>query len=98
MPKRKIKNKKQKNDGLSQSILAILRKDHSQPHNYKQIAAKLGLDDPSSRNHIIKKLRALQSQGTIKEVDRGKYIITPSQNYYTGRVDIAGTWTRIYNC
>ena len=90
MPKRKIKNKKQKNDGLSQSILTILRKDHSQPHNYKQIAGKLGLDDPSSRNHIIKKLKALQSQGIIKEVDRGKYIITPSQNYYTGRVDIAG--------
>jgi ribonuclease R len=90
MPKRKIKNKKQNSDGLSQSILAILRKDHSQPHNYKQIAGKLGMDDASSRNHIIKSLKSLQVKGTIKEVERGKYIITPSQNYYTGRVDIAG--------
>ena len=90
MPKRKIKNKKQQNNGLEQSILTILRKDHSRPHNYKQIAGKLGLDDASSRNQIIKKLKALQIQGTIKEVDRGQYTIATSKNYYTGRVDIAG--------
>lgn len=90
MPKRQKKNKKQKIEGLSESILAILRKDHSKPYNYKQIAAKLGVDDPSSRNQIIKKLKAFQVQGTIQEIDRGNYIITPSQNYYTGRVDIAG--------
>ncbi len=90
MPKRKIKNKKQQNNGLEQSILTILRKDHSRPHNYKQIAGKLGLDDASSRNQIIKKLKALQIQGIIKEINRGQYIITPSKNYYTGRVDIAG--------
>ncbi|MGK0426915.1 MAG: ribonuclease R/exosome complex exonuclease DIS3/RRP44 [Ulvibacter sp.] len=90
MPKRKIKNKKQQNNGLEQSILTILRKDHSKPHNYKQIAGKLGLDDASSRNQIIKKLKALQIQGTITEVNRGQYIVSPSKNYYTGRVDIAG--------
>ena len=90
MPKRKIKNKKQQNNGLEQSILTILRKDHSRPHNYKQIAGKLGLDDASSRNQIIKKLKALQILGTIKEVDRGQYTIATSKNYYTGRVDIAG--------
>jgi ribonuclease R/exosome complex exonuclease DIS3/RRP44 len=90
MPKRIKNKKKQKNDGLSQSILAILRKDHSQAYNYKQIAGKLGLDDASSRNHIIKKLKELQVQGAIQEIERGKYILTPSKNYYTGRVDIAG--------
>ena len=91
MPKRnKKRNTKNKIEGLTQSILAILRKDHSKPHNYKQLAAKLGVDDPSSRNQIIKKLRTLQTEGTIKEIERGKFIITPSQNYYTGRVDVAG--------
>jgi len=90
MPKKKNKKNKNKIDNLSQTILQILRKDHSKPFNYKQIAAKLNLDDPSSRNQIIKKLKNLQGKGTIQEVDRGKYIITPSQNYYTGKVDIAG--------
>jgi len=87
MPK---KSKKNKVEGLSQSIITIFRKDHSQSYNYKQIASKLGVDDASSRNQIIKKLKALQIEGIIKEVERGKYIITPSKNYYTGRVDIAG--------
>jgi RNAse R (EC 3.1.-.-) len=90
MSQRKKKRRKPNTEGLTESIIAILRKDHSKPINYKQIAAKLGVDDPSSRNQIIKKLKALQSKNTIQEIERGKYILTPSQNYYTGRVDIAG--------
>ncbi|MCW9038573.1 RNB domain-containing ribonuclease, partial [Altibacter sp.] len=90
MPQKNKKRKKEKIEALTESILAILRKDHSKPYNYKQIAAKLGMDDASSRNQIIKKLKGLQGKGTIQEVERGKYIITPSQNYYTGKMDIAG--------
>jgi ribonuclease R/exosome complex exonuclease DIS3/RRP44 len=91
MPKRnKKRSNKNKIEGITQNILAILRKDHSKPQNYKEISAKLGVDDPSSRNQIIKKLRSLQTEGTIQEIERGKFIITPSQNYYTGRVDVAG--------
>ncbi len=90
MPKNKRKKKTNKIENLSQTILNILRKDHSQAFNYKQIATKLQLDDPSSRNQIVKKLKDLQGKGTIQEIERGKYILTPSQNYYTGRVDIAG--------
>ncbi len=89
MPKHKRK-KNNKIENLSQTILEILRKDHSKSYNYKQIATKLQLDDPSSRNQIVKKLKDLQGKGTIQEIERGKYILTPSQNYYTGRVDIAG--------
>ena len=90
MKRQKRRNSSNKIENLTQSILAILRKDHSNPHNYKQLASKLGVDDPSSRNQIIKKLKLLELEKTIQEVDRGKYIITPSQNYYTGRVDMAG--------
>ena len=90
MPKHKRKKKNNKIENLSQTILNILRKDHSQAFNYKQIAAKLQLDDPSSRNQIVKKLKDLQGKGSIQEIERGKYILTPSQSYYTGKVDIAG--------
>lgn len=89
MPKHK-KKKNNKIENLSQTILTILRKDHSKAYTYKEIAAKLQLDDPSSRNQIVKKLKDLQGKGTIHEIERGKYILTPSQNYYTGKVDIAG--------
>lgn len=91
MPKRKKRRRNTtKIEGLSRSILAILRKNNSQPTNYKQIAAKLGVDDPSSRNQIIKKLKELQGKGDIQEVERGKYIVSPSKNYHTGIMDITG--------
>ena len=90
MKRKKRRGSSNKSKNLTESILVILRKNHSNPYNYKQIALKLGLDDPSSRNQIIKKLKKLQVEKTIQEVERGKYILTPSQNYYTGSVDIAG--------
>ncbi len=91
MPQRnKRRNKNNKIEGLSNDILRILRKNHSEPFNYKQIAAKLGLDDPNSRNQITKKLKELQGKGDIQEIERGKYILTPSKNYYTGKMDITG--------
>ncbi len=90
MPKNKIKNKKNNNNGLEDAILKVLRKSHSEPINYKQIGAKIGKDDASSRNHITKILKSLQGKGTIQEIERGKYILAPNKNSYTGRVDIAG--------
>lgn len=90
MPRPKRKKKNNKIENLSQTILNILRKDHSQAFNHKQIAAKLQLDDPSSRNQIVKKLKKLKENGSIQEIERGRYILTPSHNYYTGKVDVAG--------
>ncbi len=91
MPNRNKRRKRNnKIEGLTTSILNILRKNNSGPSNYKQIVAKLGLDDASSRNQIIKKLKDLQGKGEIQEIERGKYIVSPSKNYYTGRMDITG--------
>jgi len=70
MKRKKRRNSSNKIENLTQSILAILRKDHSKPHNYKQLASKLGVDDPSSRNQIIKKLKLLQVEKTIQEVEK----------------------------
>jgi len=88
MAKRRKRGKKKQNENFAQHILTLLRKDHSTPFNYKQIAAKLGLDDPSSRNQIVKTLKKLQGEGAIQELERGKYVLTPSQNYVTGTMDI----------
>jgi ribonuclease R/exosome complex exonuclease DIS3/RRP44 len=89
MPKRKQRRKnKQRIENLTEAILRILRQNNSQPYNYKQIASKLGLDDASSRNQIVKKLRQLQAKGTIQEIERGNYILTPSVNYHTGVMDL----------
>ncbi|MAN58289.1 MAG: ribonuclease R [Flavobacteriaceae bacterium] len=84
----KRRRNKDKIEGLSEKILSVLRKNSSQPFNYKQIASKLGVDDASSRNQITSKLKKLVEKGSINEIERGKYILAPSKNYHTGRVDL----------
>ena len=86
--KRRNNSKNSNNTNLTQSILTVLRKQNSNPINYKQIASSLGVRDTSTRNLIIKKLKKLQLEEKIEEIDRGKYIIKASKNYYVGTADV----------
>ena len=92
------KNKKRKSShnkisNLTNTILSILKKDRTQTFNYKQIAAKLGVDDASSRNQIIKKLQQLKAKQEIEEVDRGKFRAIVNTEYYTGILDLTSKGT-----
>ena len=73
MTRKKKRKSSNKISNLTNTILSILKKDRNQTFNYKQIAAKLGVNDASSRNQIIKKLHALTAQKEIEEVERGKF-------------------------
>ena len=83
------KNNKQSVKNYSQSILTILKADRKQTFNHKQIAAKLKVNDASSRNQIIKNLHKLAGQKEIEEVERGKFQIITSTEYFIGTVDMA---------
>ena len=89
--KRKKKNNKSsgKLGNLDKKITDILRKDAGKAYNYKQIAAKLGVDDPSSRNQITKKLAQLAAKKEINQVDRGKFMVEKGANYHTGILDMS---------
>ncbi|MEE2772666.1 MAG: ribonuclease R [Bacteroidota bacterium] len=84
--KKKTRNKTQGN--LSKTILDILRKNSGQAYNYKQVAAAMGVNDASSRNQIIKKLAQLAAKKQITQIDRGKYVIEDSNDYYTWVLDL----------
>ena len=86
--KRRNNSNNSNNTNLTQSILTVLRKQNSNPINYKQIASSLGVRDTNTRNLIIKKLKSLHLEEKIEEIDRGKYIIKASKNYYTGKADV----------
>jgi len=60
MTKKKRRKPKKGISNLSNTILSILKKERNKSFNYKQIAAILKVNDASSRNQIIKKLRDLQ--------------------------------------
>lgn len=88
---RKKKRRKSNNQisNLTNTILSILKKERNKTFNYKQIAAKLGVNDASSRNQIIKKLQQLKAKQEIEEVERGKFKAIVTTEYYTGIVDMS---------
>ncbi|WP_203256595.1 ribonuclease R [Hyunsoonleella ulvae] len=94
--KRKRSNTKISN--LTNTILSILKKDRNQAFNYKQIAAKLGVNDASSRNQIIKTLAKLAAKQEIEQVDRGKFKAIINAEYHTGILDMSGKGTGYIIC
>ena len=85
--KKKRKPSHNKISNLTNTILNILRKERNKTFNYKQIAAKLGVNDASSRNQIIKKLAQLKAKQEIEEVERGKFKAVVTTEYHTGIFD-----------
>ena len=83
------KNNKKTVKNYSESILTILKQDRNKLFNHKQIASKLGVSDASSRNQIIKNLHKLTNHKEIEEVERGKFKILTSTEYFIGTIDMA---------
>ncbi|TDW50224.1 RNAse R [Flavobacterium sp. 270] len=90
-----IKNEKD----FSSKIVKILSQSPNKVFNYKQIAAKLELDDTKSRNQIIKDLKILASSKKIIESEPGKYLVkAESQDYYEGTIDMTSRKTAYFIC
>ncbi len=88
-----------KDKSFSDKILKILSKEANKPFNYKQISAKLELNDTKSRNEIIKDLKILAAQKKIIESEPGKYLVkATSQEYYEGIIDMTSRKTAYFVC
>ncbi len=92
MAKKKIKPVKSKvSVALKKDVLAELGQSGHQAFNYKQISARLGLEDSNSRQKVLLALEQLAAEGVVKVVSPGKYeLITPDQTL-TGRIDMTST-------
>lgn len=75
-------------ENVTNTILGILRKNSGKPFNYKQIAAKMGVDDPTNRNKIIRTLAQLAAKKKIEEVEKGKFVLSSTTDYYRGFLDM----------
>jgi ribonuclease R len=86
-----------KEKDFSGKILKMLSKHANKAYNYKQIAAKLEVDDTKSRNEIIKDLKLLVAQKKIIESEPGKYLVkAESQDYYEGKIDMTSRKTAYF--
>jgi ribonuclease R len=96
---KRIRKPIKKEKDFSEKILKILSQSANKAFNYKQIGAKLELDDTQSRNQIIKDLKILAASKKIIESEPGKYLVKAvSQDYYEGKIDMTGRKTAYFIC
>jgi len=87
------KGKGRKGSGISresatEQILRILSGAPQQGFNYKQIAKRLNINDPSEKQMLSEILRELAKKETVKEIYQGKYTARAIRGYITGTVDM----------
>ncbi|CAM4149447.1 ribonuclease R [Zobellia roscoffensis] len=91
MSKNKKKARNHRTNEITKGIFTVLEKDPKKSFNYKQIAAKLGLDNTQDRNQLIKRLGQLKEKNRIQEEGRGNYMaVASTKKYQTGTVDLTG--------
>ena len=74
--------KKKKELSIQKSILNILEQTPTQSFTYKQVGSRLGINDPSGRNHIIKSLKKLNELKLIEQVKRGSYQVAQKKEIF----------------
>ena len=82
--------KKKKILTVQKSILNLFDQYPTQTFTYKQIASRLGVRDPSGRNHIIKSLKKLSESKLIDKESRGSYKAKPRRKHHEGVLDLSG--------
>ncbi|WP_047417667.1 ribonuclease R [Cellulophaga sp. Hel_I_12] len=91
MSKKKKSASNQKQREITKGIFTVLEAAPDKSFNYKEIAAKLKIENASDRNDLIKRLVELKEKKRILEESRGKYkAIEATKSYHTGRVDVTG--------
>ena len=83
---------------LTRKVFKVLNENSGNPLNYKQIAAKLGLEDHAAKQQLLLKLEELKAQKKITEEDRGKYILDASKNYHIGTLDVTSSGNAYFIC
>lgn len=96
---RKGKKGKYSNNALQSIILSIYAENPFKAYNNKQIASMLGIKDKSGKHRIYEMLAEMLSEGALREVKRGKYMLSPEKlsslankkKYLTGTLDLKKT-------
>ncbi|KAA8479962.1 ribonuclease R [Arcticibacter tournemirensis] len=73
---------------FNQLLSDIFERNGNKPLNYKQVAAKLNLNDPESRDTIMELLKDESKKGLFREVDRGKFQLKEQKTLVTGIVSM----------
>jgi len=73
---------------LSQLVLQVFEENGHQVYNYKQVSAKLNIQDPESRETILEILEEEAEKQVLKEVSRGNFQLIELKTFVEGKVDL----------
>jgi ribonuclease R len=73
---------------LTKMVLDIFEHNGNTPLNYKQVAAKLNINDPESRHIILEILREESKKSALKELTPGKFQLLELKTFIEGIVDL----------
>ncbi len=73
---------------LTKLISDVFEKGGNKPLNYKQVAAKLNLNDDETREAVLDILKLETKKGVLSEPEKGKFRLNELKTYVTGRVDM----------
>lgn len=85
---KKGKEKFRSRRSIKSSLVNYLREHPSELLNYKQIAARLGLHAHAERDILVELIDELLIEGSLEEIDRGKYKPILQSQYVEGKVDM----------
>lgn len=74
---------------LSNLVLEVFVKNMTQAFNYKQLSAKLNIDDNDTRQIVNEIILDLVHKGQVEEVSKGKFQVKAMQNHVEGIIDMA---------
>lgn len=75
-------------DKMQRQVLRSLKQEALKSFNYKQVAARLDINDANEKNMVMLALKALAKEEKIDEVERGKYRYKHNDHFVEGRVDM----------
>jgi len=73
---------------LTQMVLDIFERNGNTPLNYKQVSAKLNVNDSESRNIILEILREESKKNVLRELSPGKFQLLELKTFIEGKVDL----------
>ena len=73
---------------LTQLISDVFEKSKNELLNYKQVSAKLNINDPESRETILEILKGEVQSGVFEEPQKGKFRLKDLKTFIIGKVDM----------
>jgi ribonuclease R len=73
---------------LTQLVLDVFEQNGKEALNYKQVAAKLNIREPESRETILEILKEEAKKETLQEISPGKFKVLELKTFVEGKVDL----------